>query len=273
MGERELNAVVTEKIDVSPRMMILRVAPDGWKLPEFEPGQYAVLGLPGSAARCPVSDPEEEPPDPDKLILRTYSMASSSAAREYLEFYIALVRPGALTPRLFNLRIGDRLSLSDTVSGFFTLGGVPPEANIILIATGTGLAPFMSMIRSQLIGGARRHLAIIHGTRHSLDLGYRDELTTLQQTSPGFVYIPVISRPEDEPVPWSGRVGYVQDIWREGALDETWGFHPEPDDSHVFLCGNPGMIESMEEIIKREGFKEHVWNSPGQYHVERFWTP
>jgi ferredoxin--NADP+ reductase len=72
-------------------LIVLRVAPDGWELPEFEPGQYAVLRLPGSAPRLPGCDSEEEPPDPNKLIKRAYSIASSSLARQYLEFYILTI--------------------------------------------------------------------------------------------------------------------------------------------------------------------------------------
>ena len=98
-----LNAIVTQRIEVAPGLMVLRVVPDGWHLPEFTPGQFAVLGLPPDAARCPGADIEDQTPRPDRLIRRAYSIASSSVAREYLEFYINLVRSGSLSPRLFAL--------------------------------------------------------------------------------------------------------------------------------------------------------------------------
>ena len=103
MPKESLNAVVIQRIEISPELVVLRVASDGWELPPFEAGQFAVLGLSGKSARITWSDPEEEPPEPERLIRRAYSIASSSVSNEYLEFYILLVRSGQLTPRLFSL--------------------------------------------------------------------------------------------------------------------------------------------------------------------------
>ena len=131
----DLNAIVVQNIEVSPGLAILRVVPNEWELPDFTPGQFAVLGLPGNAPRCTVCDPEDEPRDPDKPIKRAYSIASSSVAKEFLELYIVLVRSGALTPRLFNLAPGDRLWLSPKFSGLFTLDEVPEEKHIAGLLT------------------------------------------------------------------------------------------------------------------------------------------
>lgn len=271
MAKRELNATVIQKVEIAPGLMVLRLVPDGWELPDFKPGQFTVLGLPGAAPRCRVSDPEKDPLDPDKIIPRAYSVSSSSLANEYLEFYISLVRSGELTPRLFNLEIGDRLWLSKKFTGYFTFDGVPDKANVLLVATGTGLAPYMSMTRSRLTHETRRRFAIIHGAYHSWDLGFRAELSTLSRLSPVFTYISVISSPEEEPVPWSGETGFVQEVWKKRLVDAGWGFKPQPDNTHIFLCGHPAMVEAMEEIVQAEGFKEHTSKSPGQYHVERYW--
>ncbi|MBN1587691.1 MAG: ferredoxin--NADP reductase [Candidatus Omnitrophica bacterium] len=272
MAVKELNAIITQKVEVAPGLIVIRVAPDGWDLPEFTPGQFAVLGLPANAPRCAGSDPEEDPlAKPDKMIQRAYSVASSSVAKEYLEFYVALVHSGGLTPRLFHLKIGDRLWLGPKFKGFFTLDEVPPESNVVLIATGTGLAPYVSMLRSQLIGETQRKFAVVHGARHSWDLGYSSELTLMETMSPMLSYFPIITRPKDEPAPWAGLTGRVQEVWASGALKKAWGFHPAPKDTHVFLCGNPGMIETMEGILQAEGFAEHTRKSPGQYHAEKYW--
>ena len=229
LPEPALNAVIALRTEISPWLIILRVAPDGWQLPDFEPGQFAVLGLPGSAARCPLSETEDPPPaNPDKLIRRAYSIASSSLNREYMEFYIALVTSGALTPRLLELGIGDRLWLSARVTGLFTLDQVPEDQNVVMIATGTGLAPYMSMLTTHLICGGPRRFAVLHGARHSWDLGYRSELTTLQHLCRNFGYSPIISRPNDEPVPWTGPTGYVQDLWKDGAYREGLGLPADP---------------------------------------------
>jgi len=272
MGKMEikLNATVIQRIEITPDLIKLRVIPRGWDLPVFTPGQWAMLGMPGSAARCASADPEMKDHDTESIIRRAYSIASSSKANEYLEFYIGLVRSGALTPRLFNLRLGDEMWLSPKFSGMFTLSQVPNKFNAVLIATGTGVSPYMSMIRTEAAEGIRHRFAIIHGARHSCDLGYHSELTTLSDVSNVLAYLPIISRAEDEPVPWKGLEGFVQNVWTNGALDKAWGIHPTPEDTHVFLCGNPHMVDDMIEILGREGFRRHSSKNPGQIHVEQY---
>ena len=127
MPEPKLNAVVTLRDEISPWLMILRVAPDGWGLSDFAPGQFAVIGLPGSAPRCALSEPEDPPADPVKLIRRAYSIASSSLARQFMDFYIALVTTGSLTPRLFDLKIGDPIWLGPKITGMFTFDQMPAD--------------------------------------------------------------------------------------------------------------------------------------------------
>lgn len=271
MPEPALNAVIALRTEISPWLIILRVVPDGWQLPDFIPGQFAVLGLPGSAPRCALAEPDETPPDPNKLIRRAYSIASSSLLKEYLEFYIALVTTGALTPRLFALNIGDRIWLSPKITGMFTFDQVPEDQNVVMIATGTGLAPYMSMLSTHLVCGGARRFAVLHGARHSWDLGYRSELMTLQHLCRNFTYVSVISRPQNEPTPWTGNTGYVQDLWQRGVIERAWGFKPNPENTHIFLCGSPAMIDSAVAMLQGEGFKENTKREPGQIHVERYW--
>jgi ferredoxin--NADP+ reductase len=271
VAQPELNAVVAQRIDVSPELIILRVAPDGWELPDFIPGQFAVLGLPASFPRSELSDPEEKELDPEKLIRRTYSIASSSVAREYLEFYLNLVRSGELSPRLFSLKIGDRIWLSEKFTGMFRLSDAPRDVDIVMVATGTGLAPYMSMLRSSLTAGTGRRIILLHGARHSWDLGYRSELISLTRICGNLTYVPVVSRPKEEHIAWSGSTGYVQDLWTGGAVAKSWGRKPTPDDTHIFLSGNPSMVEEMIALLNTDGFTEHTPKTPGQIHVERFW--
>ena len=267
----ELNAIVVQRIEVSPGLVILRVVPEGWELPDFEPGQYAVLGLPGSAPRTTISDPETEPSPPEKLIKRAYSIASSSKAKEYMEFYVSLVPSGQLTPRLFKLRSGDRVWLSPKAKGLFTLDKVEKGRHVAFLATGTGLAPYMSMLRTQLTCGTPTHYAVLHGARHSWDLGYRSELMTLRRLCSNFSYLPTISRPQSEAVEWAGHSGYLQDLWRSRALTTEWGFEPSPETTDIFICGNPAMVDDMVEILAAEGYVEHNRRQQGQVHVERYW--
>ncbi len=269
--DNRTNAILVQKLEVSPGLVILRVVPDGWDLPEFLPGQFTVLGLPGRAPRCEGCDPEEDTVDSDKLIKRAFSVASSPSARDYIEFYVVLVPSGALTPRLFALSNGDRLWLSKKVTGTFTLQDTPADKHLVLVSTGTGLAPYMSMLRTQLECGDQRRFAILHGVRHSWDLGYRGELMALDRMCVNFSYVPIISRPKEEAAPWGGATGYVQHLWGSAHVPEVWGFTPSPDDTHVYVCGNPAMIEDVMEVLEREGFREHKKKAPGQIHVEKYW--
>lgn len=266
-----LNARLIQRTEVAPGLMIIQVAPDRWELSEFRPGQYTVLGLPGSAPRCTGADADPSRRDPAKLVKRAYSITSSTIGREYLEFYVMLVRSGELTPRLFALAVGDPLFLGTKVTGMFTLDGVPEDRHVMLFATGTGLAPYMSMIRSSLAQHRHRRVAVVHGAYHSWDLGYRAELATLARVCPHLTYLPLISEPADEPVPWRGHTGFCQDVWKAGAIAEHWGFQPTPENTHAFLCGHPGMIQGMLELLKESGFAEHRKKSPGQIHLEKYW--
>jgi len=268
---RELNAVLTARRDIAPGLAVFRVKPEGWDIREFKAGQYVVLGLPGSAPRCPEADEEETPAPPEKLILRAYSIASSSIEREYIEFYVVLVESGALTPRLFALDLGDRLFLGKKITGTFTLDRVPDNQHLVLIATGTGLAPYISMLRSRLLHAREGKVAVLHGARHSWDLGYRNELALVERDHANFDYIPSITRPANEKTPWSGEVGRMQEIWLRDPLSERWGFSPSSENTHILMCGNPAMIDTLIEILTEQGYQEHTKKSPGNIHLERYW--
>ncbi|OYT15146.1 MAG: ferredoxin--NADP(+) reductase [Bacteroidetes bacterium 4572_77] len=265
----ELNSVVIQVLQVSPIMKIIRVKPLDWEFPAFKGGQFVALALPGSASRCETATEEfEKPTDPDKLIKRAYSIASTSTA-EYVEFYITLVHSGALTPRLFDLSIGDKVWMGKKGVGMFTLDQVDSKKNIVLIATGTGVAPYMSMLRSEALKREGR-IMIIHGAANSWDLGYSSELQLLESMFDNFKYHPTITDPEKEPAGWNGDVRFIGDIWADNIAENKWGFKPEPETTEFFLCGNPRMINGMVEMLEKDKFKEHKKNAPGEIHVEEF---
>lgn len=256
-----LNSTLTERIEITPELLILRVQPDDG-VPQFKAGQYVALGLPGSAPRCAGALPEEDAPAADKLIKRAYSIGSSSQQREYLEFYIAVVPDGSLTSRLAALQPGARLFTQPKVTGTFTLDEVADHRNLVLVATGTGLAPFMSMIRSDAVWTPERRVTLIHGVRYPSDFAYTEEIEGLIGLGRPLEYFPIASRAGEE---YQGRKGRIQVLFQEEIVA------PDPTIDSVFLCGNPAMTEEMEQILIARGFNVHSRKTPGNLHVEKYW--
>jgi len=256
---------------IHPELAIFQIAPDGWQLSPFRSGQYVVLALPGEAPRCVGSIPEEPSEEPGKMIQRAYSIASAGSNTAYLEFYINLVPSGALTPRLFALQPGDDVFLGSKITGMFTIDEVPAERNLLFIATGTGLAPYMSMIRTHLLANPERRLCILHGARHYWELGYRAQLMHLQSFVENFSYHTIISRPKEEAEHWPGPQGHVNDLIDRGLVTQSWGRPYSPEDTSIFLCGNPAMIDDMIQRLTGEGFTLHSKKTPGNLHTEKYW--
>lgn len=263
------NATVIQRIDVNPTLMIVRVKPDG-PLFSFEPGQYTVLGLLGSVSRVDFSEPDEEAVPPDKLVCRAFSISSSSKQGEYVEFYVSLVRSGKLTPRLFQLEEGDRVWLGPKATGQFTLNDVSPDHDLLMVSTGTGLAPYISMIRSAHTCGKGQRFIVIHGACYSWDLGYRSELEALDHGCGTFLYIPTVTGTEKDRS-WTGHVGRVHTVLEDGTLAARMGGNPDPTKLSVFLSGARGMVEDMQERFEAIGFTLHSKKRRGNIHVERYW--
>ena len=257
-----LNSTVVGRVDITPELMILQVKPDGG-VPSFQPGQYVALGLPGSAPRYEGAPDEAEIPAADKLIKRAYSIGSSPAHGDFFEFYIAVVPNGALTSRLAVVQPGDRIFSQPKVTGTFTLDGVPAEHNLVLVSTGTGLAPFMSMVRTPTVWTAGRKITVVHGVRYPQDFAYADELASFSSQNAGFTYLPIASRADAS---FAGRKGRVQALFEDGSIQLT------PETDHVFLCGNPAMIDDLErDLTTKLGYVIHSKKTPGNLHVEKYW--
>lgn len=256
-----LNSTVVGRADITPDLMILQVKPDSG-VPDFLPGQYVALGLPGGASRFQGAKPEVEPASPDKLIKRAYSISSSPRQKDYLEFYVAVVPDGALTSRLAALKPGDRVFSQPKVTGTFTLESVPEERNLLLVSTGTGLAPFMSMLRTESTWESGRKITVVHGVRFPSDFAYADELESYRERGACFEYLPISSRAGDD---FPGRRGRIQKLFESEELV------PSAAQDSVFLCGNPAMVEDVEKYLLERGFALHSRKSPGNLHVEKYW--
>jgi ferredoxin--NADP+ reductase len=256
------NATLTERRDLSADLAIVHVRPDSGQVPAFVPGQYTLIGL-VSAGECRTNGSP-------RLVRRAYSIASAPHEHEALEFYIVRVREGRLTPDLWSVPAGGRLWLDRRCHGHFTLAGVPRGKDLIFVATGTGLAPYISMLRSYLAQGRWRRLVILHGVRLAADLGYRREIEAARREDPSIVYLPTVTR-EPADSGWSGLRGRLQDFLVPGVFARLSGVPLDPSRSYVLLCGNPDMIRSASRQLQALGFAPRSHNTLGSMHYEKYW--
>lgn len=209
----------------------------------FNPGQYATLGLMGLE---------------EKLVQRPMSISSSADRLDEYEFFIRLVEGGEFTPLLWERRVGDSINIKGA-KGRFVLQDDGRTG--VLVASGTGLAPFMSMIETLRDRGQTRDLVLLHGVSHDYDLAWRSQLEALAASGSFPVrYAGTVSRPQNCPN-WTGLVGRVEAIV-EGQLD-LHGLTPE--NATIYLCGNPDMIEAVEATAAARGFP------PEQVRKELYW--
>jgi len=263
------NATLVERQDLNELLSIVRVRPDTGRVPEFTPGQFITLGLP---RELPPEVPAARPKRPGRipLIKRAYSIASTPRETESYEVFVVLVADGKLTPALWTLNHGGRVWMDDQAKGEFTLAGVPPDKDLVMVSTGTGVAPFLSMLRAYRGTGHWRRLVMINGVRHVSDLGYRAELEAACRADPTIRYIPIVSR-EPAPAAWHGLRGHVQAVLDDAVYEKHVGAPLDPAECHVFLCGNPAMIDDVERLLQQRGFTTHARQTPGNLHLERYW--
>lgn len=256
-------ATLTKKEEVgSPDLAIFTFEPEE-EVFGFKAGQFAYLGLDIG----------------DEFVHRLYSIASCPYARDHLEFYIVLVQEGKLTPPLFQLEVGERVRYMGP-GGRFTLERTDAP-NVLFICTGTGIAPYLSMLRQlyQDFTGrpspnSNRVLTLMHGVSFSKDLGYRSELEEMANTEGfDFDYVPTVSRPDQDP-DWTEIIsrGRVNDIVRHLMGEKMSGNVPPaltsqlekeallermlPGKTAVYLCGHPGMNQDLKEIFGKDGYRE-----------------
>jgi ferredoxin--NADP+ reductase len=264
------NATV-EAIDrLTPDLFTLKVRPDRAVAP-FTSGQYVLLGLSTNIPRREGSEPEFKEQKPDRLLLRAYSIASAGHAPDLLEFYISVVSNGSLTPRLVQVKAGDRLNVGEKIRGHFTLDQVPPDREwVVLAATGTGLAPYISMMRAERINPTPFKFVILQGAPKGSDHGYVEELLDHARALPNLTYIPSITRPHLDP-DWTGDTGRITRYFDTDVLKERLGLEMNPAKTSVFLCGNPAMIEDVKKVLEPKGYTTHTTTTPGSLHIEEYW--
>ncbi len=295
LREESYNATIMAFEQRHSDLWVLRVRPDHGDTSHI-PGQYASLGLGYWEDRV------DDFVDPDiddkwsKLIRRSYSISHpmfetsgylAPPDTEELEFYIVLVQSdeehiAALTPRLGKLQVGDRIYLGPKVAGRYTLSAVTnPEMAVVFFATGTGEAPHNSMITELLRKGHTGPIVSTVTVRNWQDLGYLETNRRFEERFPNFHYLPMPTREANVPK------RYLQDLIRDGDIEEKIGGSFDPANTHAFLCGNPAMIGLPEEdedgvskfpettgvveLLAERGFTLDLRNQPGNIHFEEYW--
>jgi ferredoxin--NADP+ reductase len=244
-------ARILERRDFSEDLWMIRVDPGGPF--SFKAGQYATLGV----------DHE------GKRIERAYSIVSSPY-EEGLEFFLELVPQGELTPKLYKLQTGETMLCRKIAKGRFTLDLRSGRTKHLLLATVTGIAPFVSYVRtlyrdwkagnSPMPGNHK--LYCIQGGSRSWEFGYREEMERYAAEVPWLKFVATISRPWEDAA-WTGETGRVDDLVRRYVSD--WGL--KPTETAGYLCGHPTMIENGRGILQRAGWQK------GSIFEEAYFTP
>ena len=242
-------ARITHRRDLAPDLWAIRIDPGGEF--RFTAGQYATLGV----------------QTPAKLVERPYSIVSAPFEKE-IEIFFELVPQGELTPLLYKLQVGDEMTMRKVAKGRFTLDTKSGHKHHLLLCTVTGIAPFISYMRSlykdwkETKFAGDHHLYMINGASRSWEFGYHEEIEKIAAEVPWLTYVPTISRPWEDPK-WQGETGRVEDLIRKYA--DGWGLTGETTSG--YLCGHPQMIEHGKGILMRHGYKKE-WVKE-----EVYWIP
>jgi ferredoxin--NADP+ reductase len=239
---------IVERKNFSPDLWTMRMRPEAQLA--FQAGQYVTLGL----------------LDGGHMIERPFSIVSSPREKD-VEFFLEMVPGGGLTPALHKMAVGETLWMRRQAKGRFTFDAQSGRKQHLFVATVTGIAPFVSMVREMAedIRSGRRpqcQLFILHGASRSWEFAYRDELETLSRNCDWFRYIPTISRPWEDPS-WKGEVGRVEDVLRKYV--DALGL--DASQTTAYLCGHAQMIVNSREILRRRGFPSDAIRQ------EAYWVP
>jgi ferredoxin--NADP+ reductase len=221
----------------------------------FVAGQFARLAL-------PAPEGHNEP-----MIGRPYSFVNAPGTQPH-EFYLIVVREGPLSPRLAALVPGDPIWLAPRANGFFSVGEVPPADVLWCLSTGTGLGPFLSMLRTDEPWTRFRRAVLVHAVRHAEELTYVDTVNEIASAhGDAFTYVPMVSREAHA----NALAGRIPAAIEDGRLEAKTGIAMTAASSQVMLCGNPAMVEDTQAVLLARGMKRHRRKEPGNVTVETYW--
>ena len=205
--------------------------------------------------------------DGDAFIERPYSYVNPPG-RGPLEFYFVTVPGGPLTRKLTGLHPQDRLWVKRKPAGFLTLSEVPAARHLWLIASGTGIGPFISILRTAQPWERFEQVVLVHAVRRAAELSFPEVVAELRRSRAGqFRFVPFVSRETtDFALP-----GRVPEAIASHALEQAAGLVIDPAFSQVMLCGNPGMVEDTMRALEERGLLRNRRRTPGHISVENYW--
>lgn len=242
MSEKWLTSTVVENRHWTESLFSLRV--EGAQV-NFRAGQFVRIALDIDGQRVARAFSFVNPPDDPAL-----------------EFYGVIVPQGPLSPRLAKLGPGDALYVAGNPAGFLVLDELPDAETLWLVATGTGLAPFLSLLRADELWRRFKDVVLVHAVRYARELTYQD---VIRQTKAR--YVTFVSR---EPAP-PALMGRIPAAIADGRLEAAAGLKLAPETSHVMLCGNPQMLKDVTAVLTQRGMRKHRRRAPGHITVESFW--
>jgi ferredoxin--NADP+ reductase len=201
------------------------------------------------------------------MVARPYSFVNAPKERPH-EFYYVTLPDGPLTQRLCKLGAGDAIYLAPRPAGFLALSEIPDAENLWLISTGTGVGPFLSILKTEAPWQRFRNVVLVHAVRYAGELTYRDSLSRLlEEHGEQMRVVSFVSR-EEKPGVLHGRVPLAIE---EGRLEAAAGVALSAKTSQVMICGNPEMVTDTNEALTRRGMKKHRRREPGHITVENYW--
>ena len=281
--DKSIRVKVIEVTRWAPTLLSFKVTrPDGFK---FTAGQFVRLGIHGKDLQYFTQNHETklitsetqgyetqgEPIDLDGYVFRAYSVASSPYD-EFIEFFSVVIPEGEFTSKVNHIQVGDSLLLNTTPFGYLTLARyqLPLPNDLWLLATGTGLAPFLSILKTIDVWQQYQRIILVYSARTSQELAYQAEIGSIKSiygdNGAAFVFLPIVTREAD----YTGEKARVPNLILSGKLTELVGQKLDKERSHVMLCGNPQMVEDTKEALKSIGLTMNR-RGEGNIAVENYW--
>lgn len=276
--DKSIRVKVIEVTRWAPTLLSFKVTrPDGFK---FTAGQFVRLGIHGKdlqyfaqnhETKLITSEAQDKAIDLDGYVFRAYSVASSPYD-EFIEFFSVVIPEGEFTSKVNHIQVGDSLLLNTTPFGYLTLARyqLPLPNDLWLLATGTGLAPFLSILKTIDVWQQYQRIILVYSARTSQELAYQAEIGSIKSiygdNGAAFVFLPIVTREAD----YAGEKARIPNLILSGKLTELVGQKLDKARSHVMLCGNPQMVEDTKEALKSIGLTMNR-RGEGNIAVENYW--